>query len=135
MTNMTQEITERLVVGVVRQGMEHSVINLDWRTQAKLTQLRLQALDQINQPSVFFGFSSLSRGFAVATAVTLAATLWVLPDVADMRPGALALSSDTLMDASAAEVDVSVMDVLMSGEDMDLLENLDMYEWLDAEYG
>ncbi|WP_028489053.1 hypothetical protein [Thiothrix lacustris] len=135
MTNMTQEMTERLVVGVVKQGMDHSVINLGWQTQAKLTRLRLQALDQLDQPSAGFGFSSLSRGFAIATAVTLAATLWVLPDMAETRSGGLALASDALMDASAANLDVSAMDVLMSGEEMDLLENLDMYEWLDAEYG
>ncbi|WML90525.1 hypothetical protein RCF98_16340 [Thiothrix lacustris] len=135
MTNMTQEMTERLVVGVVKQGMDHSVINLSWQTQAKLTRLRLQALDQLDQPSAGFGFSSLSRGFAVATAVTLAATLWVLPDKVEMHPSVLVLSSDTSTDASAANLDVSVMDILMSGEDMDLLENLDMYEWLDAEYG
>ncbi|WP_207251694.1 hypothetical protein [Thiothrix fructosivorans] len=38
-------------------------------------------------------------------------------------------------DQLPTELDVNAMDVLMSGEDMDLLENLDMYEWLEAEYG
>ncbi len=32
-------------------------------------------------------------------------------------------------------MDVNAIEVLMSHEDMDLLENLDMYEWLEAEYG
>jgi hypothetical protein len=135
MANMTQEMTESLLVDAVRQGMDHSVMNLDWQIQAKLTHLRLQALEQTNQSSVSFSFPSLVRGFAIATAVTLATTLWVLPNVVDVRPGALPSSRDTLTDASAAELDVNVMDVLMSGEDMDLLENLDMYEWLEAEYG
>lgn len=135
MTNMTQEMAEDLLVDAVRQGMDHSVMNLDWQIQAKLTHLRLQALEQTNQSSVSSSFSSLARGFAVATAVTLAATLWVLPNVADVWSGVLSSSSDTLTDASAADLDVNVMDVLRSGEDMDLLENLDMYEWLDAEYG
>lgn len=32
------------------------------------------------------------------------------------------------------EADVGVMEVLMSTEDMEFLENLEMYEWLAAEY-
>ncbi len=87
MTKMTQEITERLLLASVKQGMDQSVVNLNWQTQAKLTRLRLQALEQKSQLSAGFGFSSFSRGFAVATAVTLAVSLWVLPDVTDSRPG------------------------------------------------
>ena len=126
MKNRTEETTEPLLMGVVRQGMEHSVIHLDWQTQAKLTHLRLQALERANHSAASFRFSSLARGFAVATAVTLAVTLWVLPDRVEMHPSA---------EVSAAAPDINAMDVLMSGEDMDLLENLDMYEWLEAEYG
>ncbi len=126
MKNRTEETTEPLLMAAVRQGMEHSVSHLDWQTQAKLTHLRLQALERANHSSVSFGFSSLSRGFAVAAAVTLAATLWVLPDQVVVHPSA---------EVFTADVDINAMDVLMSGEDMDLLENLDMYEWLDAEYG
>nr|CAA6811003.1 MAG: Unknown protein [uncultured Thiotrichaceae bacterium] len=33
------------------------------------------------------------------------------------------------------EGDVNDTDVLMSNEDMEFLENLELYEWLDAEYG
>ena len=135
MTNMTQEMTERLVMGVVKQGMEHSVLNLDWQTQAKLTRLHLQALDQLDPSSAGFNLSLRARWCAGAPAVPLTACCWLLPARGGRHPGVLALSSDTLTDASAANLDVSVMDVLMSGEDMDLLENLDMYEWLDAEYG
>ncbi|MEZ5478256.1 MAG: hypothetical protein R3E95_12455 [Thiolinea sp.] len=38
---------------------------------------------------------------------------------------------DTMMDESS----LTEMDVLMSNEDMEFLENLDIYEWLVAEYG
>ncbi|OQX02514.1 MAG: hypothetical protein BWK73_42435 [Thiothrix lacustris] len=126
MTNMTIEITEQVVVKVVKQGMDQSVMSLDWQTQAALTRLRVQSLAQLDRRSVGFRFSSLSRGFAVLTAVTLAVTLWVLPTLTEMPSRPL---------LSTTELDVNAMDVLMSGEDMDLLENLDMYEWLEAEYG
>jgi hypothetical protein len=135
MTKMMQDITEQLLVETVRQGMDQSVRDLDWQTQAKLTRLRLQAMEQKSHLSEHFGFSSFSRGFAVATAVTLAATLWVLPDVTETPPGVLPVPSDNLTDASDSDLDMNVMEVLMSSEDMDLLENLEMYEWLEAEYG
>lgn len=136
MTGMTKEFTERLLAESVRQGMDQSVRELDWQTQAKLTRLRLQALEQ--QPghlSGGFDFSSFSRGFAVATAVTLAITLWVLPNAKDSLPESLSMLSDKATETSDTELDVNVMEVLMSNEDMDFLENLEMYEWLEAEYG
>ncbi len=139
MTNMRHEITEQLLVTAVKQGMDHAVMALDWQTQARLTRLRLQALEleQKRHWSEGFGLSSLSRGVAIATAVTLAATLWVLPDTALPPDSVAAVSGDHFTDAATAttEVDVNVMEILMASEDMDLLENLDMYEWLEAEYG
>lgn len=136
MTVMRQEITERLLVGAVRQGMDQVVRDLDWQTQARLTRLRLQALEQ--QPhhlSTGFDFSSFSRGFAVATAVTLAITLWVLPNAMEPVPGTLSMLNDRFAEPADTAVDVTAMDVLMSNEEMDFLEDLEMYEWLEAEYG
>ena len=137
MTNMRHEITERLLISAVKHGMDHAVMGLDWQTQAKLTRLRLQALEleQKRHWSEGFGLSSFSRGFAIATAVTLAATLWVLPETA-LPPENLAAVGDHFTDAAAeTDADVNVMEILMASEDMDLLENLDMYVWLEAEYG
>lgn len=138
MTNMRHEITEQLLVTAVKQGMDHAVMGLDWQTQAKLTRLRLQALElqQKRHWSEGFGLSSLSRGFAVATAVTLAATLWVLPETVLPPDNVAAVAGDHFADAAVeTDADVNVMEILMASEDMDLLENLDMYEWLEAEYG
>ncbi|SEA93756.1 hypothetical protein SAMN05660964_02878 [Thiothrix caldifontis] len=137
MTKMRHEITEQLLVSAVRQGMDQAVIGLDWQTQAKLTQLRLQALELEPKRhwSACFNSSSLSRGFAVATAVTLAVTLWVLPDVVKLHPDEPVASGDNFTDAKAVDEDVNVMEILTASEDMELLENLDMYEWLEAEYG
>ncbi|MEB4591464.1 hypothetical protein VSS37_10775 [Candidatus Thiothrix sp. Deng01] len=135
MTGMTKEFTERLLVEAVRQGMDETTGNLDWQTQARLTRMRLLAQEQSGHLSEGAGFSSFSRGFAVATAVTLAITLWVLPNVKDSLPGAAPMLGDRTAKTSDVELDANVMDVLMSNEDMDFLENLEIYEWLEAEYG
>lgn len=136
MTGTQQNISERLLASAVRQGMDQAVRDLDWQTQARLTRLRLQALEQ--QPrhlSKGFDFSSFSRGFAAATAVTLAVTLWVLPNIVEPPPGNLSLLGDKFAEPAETAMDVTAMDVLMSSEDMDFLEDLEMYEWLEAEYG
>ncbi|MEZ5453934.1 MAG: hypothetical protein R3E93_14130 [Thiothrix sp.] len=135
MTGMNKEFTERLLAESVRQGMDQSVRGLDWQTQAKLTYLRLQVLEQSGRSSGSFGFSSFSRGFAVASAVTLAVALWVLPNVRNTLPGSMLTAGEDATETVDAELDISTMEVLMSGEDMDFLENLEMYEWLEAEYG
>lgn len=135
MTGMNKEFTERLLAESVRQGMDQSVRGLDWQTQAKLTYLRLQALEQSGRSSGSFGFSSFSRGFAVASAVTLAVALWVLPNVRNTLSGSMLTAGEDATETVDAELDISTMEVLMSGEDMDFLENLEMYEWLEAEYG
>ncbi|UOG91578.1 MAG: hypothetical protein L3K52_15475 [Candidatus Thiothrix sulfatifontis] len=138
MTKMRHEITEQLLVSAVKQGMDQAVMGLDWQTQATLTRLRLQALEreQKRHWAEGFGLSAFSRGFAIATAVTLAATLWVLPDTAIPPDSLAAAAGDHFTDAAAeTDADVNVMEVLMASEDMDLLENLEMYEWLEAEYG
>lgn len=140
MTKMRHEITEQLLVSAVKQGMDQAVMGLDWRVQAKLTRLRVQALEleQKRHWSETLGFSALSRGFAITIAVTLAATLWVLPDTV-APPDSLATAAGETFTDSPTETDtdvgVSVMEILMVSEDMELLENLDMYEWLEAEYG
>ncbi|OQX11210.1 MAG: hypothetical protein BWK73_18245 [Thiothrix lacustris] len=139
MTNMRHESTEQLLVSAVKQGMEQAVMELDWQTQAKLTRLRLQALELEQQRhwSEGFGLSAFSRGFAIATAVTLAATLWVLPETVVSPEGLATAAADDPVTNADAETDANanVMEVLTASEDMDLLENLEMYEWLEAEYG
>lgn len=136
MSRTKQDISERLLASAVRQGMDQAVRELDWQTQARLTRLRLQVLEQ--QPrhlSRGFDFSSFSRGFAAATAVTLAVTLWVLPNVVEPPPDKLSLLDNRLAEPADMGTDVTAMDVLMSSEDMEFLEDLEMYEWLEAEYG
>jgi hypothetical protein len=81
------------------------------------------------------GAISFSHGFVAATIATLVIGLWILPDKHVPLMSA-PFSLDTVSEIQGTDVvgARAVMDVLTSGEDMDFLENLEMYEWL-AEYG
>ena len=134
-------LTEQQLVASVRRGLDQSVSQLDWQTQAKLTRIRLQALEQpVNRPSFGINLASFSHGFATAAVVTLVTALWLLPETIDVPqsshaalPNSLPVEGQPLI-GHLTESDVSVMDVLMSTEDIEFLENLEMYEWLAAEY-
>lgn len=133
-----KELTEQRLMEVVRLGLDDSVSSLDWQVQAKLTGLRRQVLESESLSSGWLGGISFSHGLVAATVATLIVGVWTLPDTPDFMMSAL-FSPETVAEAPETEVEVlgasAVMDVLTSGEDMDFLENLEMYEWLDAEYG
>lgn len=130
------DLTERTLVETVRQGLDYSAGSLNLHTRDKLRQARLRALGHHNRWSVSFDLPSLTGGFITAAIVTLAITLGVLPNVTGLSP--VDDSAMVLMQtepSQSAVPDTGSMEVIMSGEDMDFLENLDMYEWLEAEYG
>jgi len=132
------DLTEQAITEAVRQGLDYSVGHLDLHTEARLRRARLQALGHGNRSSVFPLFPSISSGFAAAMVATLTVTLWSLP-IATNSPvmGSLPSTTDQApFDTSKQPLaEGNAMDVLMSSEEMDFLENLDMYEWLAAEYG
>jgi hypothetical protein len=130
-----KELTGQCLVEAIRQGLDDSVSGLDWRVQTKLTGLRQQVLESGSHSSGWLGAISFSHGFVAATIATLVVGLWVLPDKHDPLIPASS-SRDTVSEVQGTDVvgASAVMDVLMSGEDMEFLENLEMYEWL-AEYG
>jgi hypothetical protein len=138
---MMKKLTEQALVEAVKQGLDSSVDQLDGVVRERLQRARLQALEQPRYHlSDFLSGWSLSPGFATAAVVTLAASLWVLPNATDSLTSeapVMVLNPDDViqevaMDAAPA---VNVMEVLMSNEEMDFLENLEIYEWMDAEYG
>jgi len=135
-----KNLTEQVLVEAVKQGLDRSANGLDAQIRGKLSQARLQALARNDRPSDFFGFMSFSNGFAATAVVTLAVALWVLPNATDSLtpeavPEASLVPERSLPEATAVNQEGNVMDVLMSNEEMDFLENLEMYEWMDAEYG
>lgn len=134
-----KQLTEKMLLESVKRGLDHSAGNLDSRTRIRLTRIRLQALEQNNRSSMFFHTPSLAHGFAAAAVVTLFVTLWVLPQTQDSFHMQVAPLMSWLADSNPETtpmgLDLNAMDVLMSTEEMDFLENMDIYEWLDAEYG
>ncbi len=135
---MTQ-LTEKELLDSIKRGLDYSAGNLDGQTRSRLTQIRLQALEKNNRLSTVFHIPSFAHVFAAAAVVTLFVTLWVLPNVKDSLPmqvtPTVPLSEEMTSGADATELDMNAMDVLMSNEEMDFLENLEIYEWLEAEYG
>lgn len=126
MTTMSKEITEQVLLKAVKQGMDHSVSSLDWQTRAKLTRMRLQALERQSSLSRKVDFLSFFQGFATALTITLAVLFGVMPHMTTP-------ASENFLSEVGGEA--GTMEVLMSPEDMEFLENLEMYEWLEAEYG
>lgn len=137
---MMKKLTEQALVEAVKQGLDSSVDQLDAVMRERLYRARLQALEPRHRLSDFLSRWSFSPGFATAAVVTLAATLWVLPNATDSLTSEAPVTASNL-DHAVPEVamdaapEVNVMEVLMSNEEMDFLENLEMYEWMEAEYG
>lgn len=137
---MMKKLTEQALVDAVKKGLDSSVDQLDAVTRERLYRARLQALAPRHRLSDFFSDWSFSPSFATAAVVTLVASLWVLPNVTDSPTSGVPVTTSNLdhalpeaaMDATS---EANVMEILMSNEEMDFLENLEMYEWMDAEYG
>lgn len=134
-----KQLTENKLLESVKRGLDYSAGNLDSRTRVRLTRIRLQALEQNNRSSMFFHVPSLAHGFAAAVVVTLFVTLWALPQAQDsfhMQTAPLiSWLEGSNPETTQMGLDLNAMEVLMSTEEMDFLENMDIYEWLDAEYG
>lgn len=134
-----KNLTEQVLVEAVKRGLEHSVTNLDAATREKLYRVRLQALERVDRPSGFSFFSSPFPSFAMVAVFTLGVALWVLPNAPGPLISELPMASVPEVFspdvAEAAMSGASTMEVLMSNEEMDFLEDLEMYEWLEAEYG
>ena len=137
---MMKKLTEQALVEAVKQGLDSSVDQLDAVMRERLYRARLQALEPRHRLSDFLSGWSFSSSFATAAVVTLAAILWVLPNATDSLTSEAPVTASNL-DHAVPEVamdaapEVNVMEVLMSNEEMDFLENLEMYEWMEAEYG
>ena len=129
---MMKKLTEQALVEAVKQGLDSSVDQLDAVMRERLYRARLQALEPRHRLSDFLSGWSFSPSFATAAVVTLAAILWVLPNATDSLTSEAPVTASNL---DHAVPEVNVMEVLMSNEEMDFLENLEMYEWMEAEYG
>lgn len=128
-----QDQVQRLAAHV-QQGLDEAADGLDMRVQSRLRCMRVQAVEAVEHPSVWRRMRQVNQslftnpvmqGAAFASVATLAVSLWLMP-------GYQAQNTTVYQENG---VEVNEMDVLMSNEDMDFLENLEVYEWLEAEYG
>lgn len=122
----------------LKQGLNHEADNLSPPIQVRLQQARQQALRELNtprleevQPRWIAWLSHLrlfdSKGSAVLVGLVGAMVLTLGVQVA--------LNHWPEKSFSNAEVTPNnSIDVLMSNEDIEFLENMDIYEWLAAEY-
>lgn len=104
----------------VRWGLTEQCDKLPDTIVTQLGVMRNNALSAPVPQQRFFRQTLLGMPFAPLSAVLSAGVLGVALLVTQ--------GSDT-------ETVVSDEEVIMSTEDMEFLENLELYEWLDAEYG
>lgn len=106
-----------------RGAFERSVAELDAATRAKLRRARRTALESLEAPrrGVLLGRSSswIAAGAVAAVAISFA---WLIPQnggVPQQRAVQLASSPD--------------VDLLLGKDELDMLEDLDFYSWLDQQ--
>jgi len=97
---------------------DESVANLDAETCSKLAQARTRALEHGRRPLQWWPTRGLVPGAVAAAAALAAWMLWQGPATA---PDGLELAA--LQD----------LEILLSDEELEMLEDLDFYTWLDEE--
>lgn len=108
----------------VSQGLTRQCDRLPEETLLQLDAIHKNVMNSAIPQRRFFKQTILGLPLAP---VSLAMTAGVLGI-------ALLATPDSPLTDNEGEV-VNDIDVLMSNEDIEFLENLEMYEWLDAEYG
>lgn len=163
--NDQQQVHVQRLTDQIQQGLNEAADGLDMCVQSRLRRMRAQAVEAVEHPSAWqrmrrgtnkwLFMNPVVQGAAFASVTTLAVSLWLMPgyQAGDEQIATLPVmmeSVDTTNTTSIKNVtthaqnatvhqengmEVNEMDVLMSNEDMDFLENLEVYEWLEAEYG
>ena len=105
---------EETFVRQLKTMLDDGNARLDARVRSRLTQARHAALAQADARPVFW-----ARQWAPAAGVAAAAVLAVLVSTARREPPP---------DESASD-----LEIVLAGENLDLLEDLDFYEWVDAD--
>ena len=131
----------------IRRSLDHEVAHLDATTihqlrRARLRALRAGSIAENARESEFSGWlASFERRrlfprWSTSLAALLVGSVLLFSVPVSNSPDLTtpqwtedgALSAET-------EPELNELDVLMSNEDMEFLENLEVYEWLVAEYG
>lgn len=108
-----------------RELFDNSVANLDARTRSRLNQARQAALQAAGAKSTHTRFGAR---WLMPVGSAAALMLVVLTSVQVMRPG-----RDTLTNGSAVANTVDDVEILTSSDELEMLQNVDFYAWLDTQ--
>lgn len=100
---------EQQFVDKVRDGLDHSLDQLDAHALARLKAARLSALEGRNKPPVWQNKMVLATGMSI----TLVAAVWLM-----QKPSQPDLPMDDLQ-------------ILTANEDLELYRELEFYQWLE----
>lgn len=131
---------------LISTGLSQQADAIDGRMQARLRRARVKAVSAEQEQSWSARFWQAVSVPAVMRMPVAQASVAMLVAVFSislvLTPAAVPLGNDNagigMSDAKFQlneAQSLSEMDVLMSNEDMEFLENLEIYEWLVAEYG
>lgn len=112
-------MTQNDFLNQVREVLDESTASMDAQTASRLNRARQRALDLGLKPRSRWVWPSLA--LATAASLTLALSLAVhMPDTAPLPAAAAAdLSQD--------------LELLAGSEDLELIENLEFYAWLEQQ--
>ena len=110
-----------------REVFDHSVGELDGATRSKLTQARYRALAELERPGLAQQWLAWRPQAAAAALVVVAVGAgWLFIDGdAPLAP------VESIADVT--DSDVSDFELLLSDEDLELIEELEFYAWLDEQ--
>lgn len=130
---------------MISAGLSQQADTIDARIQARLRRARVKAVSLEQEQSWLARFWQAISVPAVMRMPIAQASVAMLVAVFSIS---LVLTPAVPVGSNAADINISdmkfqpneaqslsEMDVLMSNEDMEFLENLEIYEWLAAEYG
>lgn len=121
---------ERLVHDA-RRLLREDTRQLDAATLARLAQARRQALDEYDrrQARAAWPGTGWRSGLAAATLGVLAVALWIGRDGTPPTSAPSVVEPPTQNGAGARSAD---LEVLLAEENLELLEDLDFFDWLEA---
>ena len=125
---------------MISAGLSQQADAVDVRMQARLRRARVKAVSANQEPSWLgrlwqtISVPSLVRAPIAQASVAMLVAVFSISLVFTPFNSVSETVSGAEIQQNGSQA-LSEMDVLMSNEDMEFLENLEIYEWLVAEYG
>ena len=111
-----------------RRLLDESAQALDAGTLSRLNRARQAALAQ-HTPRRRAGWMYLPAGLAGACALLLAVGVWH----AHRTPAAIPVLTPATASANGNAVNAGDLDMIANGDDLEMMQDLDFYAWLDAQ--